>query len=166
MYLILIGNALAFIGAILMVAIGFLKKRNQILITQSIQFSIMGAANIILGGITGGLANFVSIVRNIICIKFEFKIYLKIIFTGLLVFLCLLTNNSGWLGILPLLSAVIYTWFLDVKNETQLKIILITTQIFWVVYDISIHNYVSFAFDIFTIISNIIGIFMIKKSAA
>ena len=72
-------------------------------------------------------------------------------------------NNLGLLGWLPVISAVIYTWFLDLKDEVQLKTVMIIAQIMWVVYDFVLMNYVSFAFDLLTICSNLMGIRLILK---
>ena len=53
MNIIVIGNIVAFIGAILMVLVGFIKTKRNILIAQNIQFLIMGLGNLILGGVSG-----------------------------------------------------------------------------------------------------------------
>ena len=42
MNILLIGNAFALVGAILMIVTGFLKKKNQILGVQIVQFTLMG----------------------------------------------------------------------------------------------------------------------------
>ena len=61
---LLIGNIIALIGALFMVAIGLVKNKRNILIMQNIQFFIMGIGNLILGGVSGFVANIVSIIRN------------------------------------------------------------------------------------------------------
>ena len=80
MNLILIGNIVALAGAAVMVASGFIKNRKNVLIAQCGQFAIMGVSNLILGGVTGMISNVVSILRNIICLKREFTIPLKIFY--------------------------------------------------------------------------------------
>ena len=166
---IIIGNALSLIGAILMACIGLLKKRKQILTVQCVQFGIMGIANLVLGGITGTVSAAVSIARNLVCAKRELTVPLKILFTFILVALSLYANSAGWLGVLPMLSTCIYTWLLDIKGERRLKAVLIVAQVFRLVFDLSLSNYVSFAFDIITIATNAISIVSLtieaKKSA-
>ena len=162
---ILMGNALSLIGAILMACIGLLKKRKQILTVQCVQFGIMGLANLVLGGITGTVSAAVSIARNLVCAKRELTVPLKILFTVILVALSLYANTAGWLGVLPMLSTCIYTWLLDIKGERRLKAVLIVAQVFWLVFDLSLSNYVSFAFDIITIITNLIGIVTLTAEA-
>ena len=71
----------------------------------------------------------------------------------------------GWLEMLPLISGVLLTWFLDLENELHFKIVLIVTQVTWVIYDWCYLNFVAFTFDIFTILSNFVGMWMILKNA-
>ena len=78
----------------------------------------------------------------------------------------LLTFMTGWpgiLGCLPLVSGILLTWFIDTQSEAAFKTVIIAAQITWVIYDWSYRNYVAFAFDLFTIASNLIGICMIRR---
>ena len=61
MNMIIIGNIISFTDAALMVAIGFIKTRKSILLTQCAMFGLMGTANIILGGMTGAISNLYGI---------------------------------------------------------------------------------------------------------
>lgn len=160
---IFLGNTIALIGAVIMVAVGFIKTKRNILLAQSAQFAIMGIGNLILGGVTGFLANMVSIVRNIVCLRTQLTVPLKLLFIGIQLLLGLPFLHNGVIGLLPILAACIFTWFLDTKSEVLLKSIIILMQIMWCVYDFTIHNYVSLAMDLFTILSNAAGIRMIKK---
>ena len=72
MNIVLIANGVALVGALLMAGIGLLKKKEQILLVQCVQFAIQGAANLMLGGMTGLISNGVSIARNLFCLKFEY----------------------------------------------------------------------------------------------
>lgn len=162
---IILGNIISFVGACLMVGAGLLKKRRTILVVQCVQFGIMGSANFILGGITGGLSALVSIARNVVCAQKKMTFSVKLLFTFLLIILCIGSNTAGLLGILPILSACLYTWLLDIEGERNLKLVIIIAQSFWVIYDVALMNYVSFAFDILTIIANLVGIVTLKKHA-
>lgn len=163
MNLILIGNIVALAGAAVMVASGFIKNRKNVLIAQCGQFAIMGVSNLILGGVTGMISNVVSILRNIICLKREFTIPLKIFFIAIQLILSARVNTMGLIGWFPIIAACIFTWFLDTKSDLFLKFIIIVTMLPWCVYDFVLYNYVSFAFDVFTIISNTIGIIMLLR---
>lgn len=47
----------------------------------------------------------------------------------------------------------------------QLKIVLILTVLCWAVYDFVFKNYVTFAFDLGAVVSNLIGIVTLRKAA-
>ena len=161
---LIIGNLVSLAGCFLMVAIGFVRKKERILGLQCVQFGIMATANIIMGAWSGAIAGFVGIVRNLVFTKKGGTPALKLFFIALQVALSWTAIQSGWTEWLPILSTVLFTCFLDLKSEVKLKLVLIAAQLFWLVYDLYYQNYTAAAFDIFTVTSNIIGIFMIRKA--
>lgn len=164
MNLLLIGNAVSMIGCLIMVAIGFLKRKQHILIAQSVQCLFMGAGNLILGGVSGFICNAVTIARNLVFAKWDVTLPLKIFFIALQVVLSLGSLSAGLIAWLPILSAAVFTWFLDTKSETKLKLVILSTQVMWLIYDIHYLNYVATTFDVLTMCSNLIGLYMIRKS--
>ncbi len=164
MNLIIIGNIISFIGCSLMVLVGFIKEKRRILSTQCVQFALQGVANLILGGISGFIANIVSIIRNLAFSRWKSTLWLKLGFIALQLLLSLGSLSEGFISLLPIISTILFTWFLDTKSEIKLKIVIISTQVLWLIYDFAHLNYVSVAFDIFTMISNFIGIQMILRS--
>lgn len=164
---LLIGNLVSMLGAGLMVVIGILKTRRQILLTQCLQFALMGAGNLVLGGYTGAVSNFLSIVRNgIVCALGDLSGPLKLIFIAVQVLLSAMTNAHGLVGWLPVAATVLYTWMLDAKSEVTLKLVMIAAQLMWLSYDIFFQNYTAAAFDILTVASTVLGILRLKKAAA
>jgi hypothetical protein len=164
MNLLLIGNIVSLAGSALMVGVGFLKTRKSILITQCAMFTLMGAANIILGGITGAISSLVSILRNVFSLRGPLSVHVKLFIIALQILLSANLNTLGWIGWLPIISACFYTWMIDVKDETRLKVVLIIAQSMWLIYDITIQNYVAFTFDVLTILSNMYGILSLRES--
>lgn len=164
--IILIGNAISFVGACIMVATGFIKKKENVLIAQCAQFGIMGIGNLVLGGFTGLISNLVSILRNFVCLKREFTLPFKIVFIAIQIVLAAIFNNMGLIGWLPVIAACLFTWFLDVKSDLGIKFVIIGAELLWIVYDITLMNFTSMTFDILTIISSVVGIVRIKKAAA
>lgn len=160
---LLLGNLFSGIGCILMVAIGLLRKKSHILIAQSFQCGFMGVGNLILGGVSGFISNVVSIIRNLVFVKFPCTTALKIFFIALQFCLSLGALNDGWISWLPVLSAALFTWCLDTQSAAKLKLCILTTQVMWLTYDIYYHNYVAATFDVLTMISNTIGYFMVRK---
>lgn len=162
--MIILGNAVSMIGCLSMVLIGFLRKKEQILMAQCVQFGFLAAGNLILGGLTGFISGVVSIARNLVFAFTGGSRNWKIGFIILQTLLTFLTGWPGLLGCLPLISGVILTWFLDAKSDVQFKFAIIAAQVTWVIYDWSYQNYVAFIFDIFTILSNLAGILMIHRN--
>lgn len=161
---LLIGNLISGIGCLIMVAIGFLRKKSHILAAQCVQCGFMGFGNLILGGTSGFIANVVTIIRNLVFVKRQATTALKIFFIALQVLLSLNSLGDGLICWLPILAAAIFTWCLDTRSEAKLKVCIITTQVLWLIYDIFYRNYVATTFDILTIGSNVIGFFMVRKN--
>ena len=161
---LLIGNAVSMIGCLIMVAIGFLKKKSHILIAQSVQCCFMGFGNLILGGVSGFICNIVTIIRNLVFVKYPVTTKLKIFFIALQFVLSIGSLQVGLIGWLPLISAALFTWYLDTSSTAKLKIVILCTQVMWLAYDLYYRNYAAAAFDVMTMVSNIIGFFMVRKT--
>lgn len=167
--MVLLGNIITFAAAILMVCIGLIKEKNKMILAQCVQFALYAAANFVLGGVMGAVTNFVSMARNIVSVKREFDLKWKIVFSVVQLGLGIAANNEGFLGWLPIIAALSLTWLLDTKDEIVLKGIFMFGQVLWVFYDLRHKNYVGVFFDVFSFVTNIIGIKMImkdRKSAA
>ena len=160
---LLIGNAVSMIGCLVMVAIGFLKKKNHILIAQCVQCSFMGFGNLILGGVSGFVANIVTIARNLVFVKHPVTTRLKLLFIGAQLLLSLGSMSLNVITWLPLLSASLFTWYLDTNSAAKLKVVILCTHVMWLVYDLYYRNFVAAAFDVMTMCSNLIGFFMVRN---
>lgn len=117
--------------------------------------------NLVLGGITGAIINFLGCIKNILFYKDKLGLKEKIIITVLAVILSFMFNNSGFIGLLPLINTVFYMWLMDVKNIIKFKFLIIFTALLWLIYDISIKSYASTIFDFMNIIVNIIAVIQI-----
>lgn len=158
-----IGNAISMIGCLIMVLIGFLRKKNHILIAQCVQCLFMGIGNLVLGGVSGFICNIVTIIRNLVFVKFRNTTLLKIFFILLQLGLSLGTLRSGFISWLPLMAAALFTWCMDTKSAAKLKICILCTQVMWLIYDLGYQNYVASAFDVMTMVSNLIGLYMVIR---
>lgn len=164
MNIIILANSISLIGALVMVGIGVIKSKKKILIAQVAQFTIMGIGNLLLGGVTAFFSNLIAASRNIITFKFGLNLPIKIVFIIAQLVMGIMVNDQGLLGWLPIAAAVIFTWFCDLKDDFQFKLMIIGTLCFWLVYDFIMMNYSAFTFDVFSVITNIVGIYRIKKS--
>lgn len=165
MNLVLIGNLVMFVGSGIMVLTGLLKKKQSILAAQTVQCAIQAVGNYLLGGISGSIAGVVSMIRNLVCIKWGFTLPLKLLFIAAQSALTLAFNRNGLLGLMPLLATSVYIWVMDTTDEKKLKAAIIFTQVCWGLFDIQIHNYVGIVFDCSTILSNALGIYLLLKEA-
>lgn len=161
---ILVGNAVSLLGSLLMVYAGIVKEKKRILLLQCVQFSLMACGNLILGGVTGALSGVGSLVRNLYCFFLPYSLAAKLGFIAAQIGFSAAINEMGWLGWLPILSACIFTWFLDLEDEVKFKWVIILCQSLWCAYDLYLLNYVSFAFDLLTISSNLAGIVRLRRS--
>ena len=162
--MVIIGNIIAFIASILLVYCGIIKEKNKILYVQSIQIGLFVISNVILNSIPGAIINAISLIRNILCYKDKLGLKEKIFITIISIILTLYFNNIGIIGLLPLISMVVYIWFMTVKDVIKFKILIIFTALLWAIHDFSIKSYTSFVFDVLGIITNTISIIKIKKS--
>lgn len=162
---VVIGNIISLLASVLMTYSGYIKSKGKFLIVQIIQMSLSALSNFILGGITGTIINLVNIIRNVLCYKNKLNKYSIILILTLSISLSLYFNNLSFIGLLPLLSTILYTTLMNIKDIKKFKYLTITTMLLWLIYDICIMNYVSALFDLLTIGSNSIAIYQLKNIA-
>ena len=160
---IIIGNVIALIASILMVYSGMLKQKKKILYFQTVQIGMSVISNIILGGITGAIINAISMIRNILCYKDKLGLKEKIVITILSVILTFKFNNLSYIGLLPLISTIVYIWLMNIKNVKKFKLLIAFTMLMWFIYDVVIKSYTSAIFDFMNIVANIVTLFQIKS---
>ena len=102
-------------------------------------------------------------IRNILCYKDKLGIKEKIVITILAVILTFKWNNLDYIGLLPLISTIVYIWLMNIKNAKNFKLLISFTMLMWLIYDIAIKSYASAIFDFMCIFANIITIFQIKN---
>lgn len=159
---IVIANIIALIASLLMVYTGIIKRKDRIIFIQTIQIGLSVLSNIILGGITGAIINAISCIRNILCYKEKLGKLAKALIIIASIVPSLMFNNLGFIGILPIISAVTYTLFMDTKDIIKFKYLTIFIMFLWGTYDLYIKSYSSAAFDFMTIIANIIAVIKLK----
>ena len=161
---IIIGNAICFAGSIIMMLMGLIKNKKRFLTVQCFFNAIFALGNYILGGISGFIANIVTMMRNIFCLKFKMSVWSKLVFITLQIGLTLASDSTGVIMWLPIIAACIFTWFMNSENMVLLKIIIITSQLMWAVFDFSISNFATLPFDIAAAVTNSISLVSILKT--
>ncbi len=163
MNIVLLANIVSLIGCCIMVIIGLLKTKRQMLLAQVLQFIFLGTANLMLGGVTAFWTNMISIGRNLYSFRFNFGLIPKLVFILIQVPITLAVNTQGLLGWIPFVGTVVFTWVMDTKNEIVMKAVIIGSEMLWAIYDFTLMNYTGMTFDILTVISSSIGIFIILR---
>ena len=163
MSVLVIGNIIAIIASILMVYSGLIKNKNKIIYVQTIQIGLFTLSNLILGGFSGAIINFLSCIRNILSYKNKLGLIAKIIISALMIIFSLKFNNLGLIGLLPLISTVIFIWFMNTNNVILFKILIMSVSFTWLIYDLYIKSYTSSIFDIANILANCISIYSIAR---
>ena len=160
---IIIGNIVALIASLIMVGTGLVKNKKKIIFYQIIQIGLFVASNMILGGYVGAIINVLNLARNILCYKDRLGRNEKIVISILSITLSVLFNNLGLIGYLPLLASLIYLWLINIKGIYKFKLLMILIMIMWGIYDLKIKSYTSATFDALTVLSNIVGIYLVAK---
>lgn len=152
------GNIIMFVASIIMVLIGLAKTKKQGITWQSVQLALMGIASACLGSIPGAIANGMGFTRNLLSYNNKLNRTIQIILCIVATVSTLLFNNIGWIGYLPLLATLAYTWCVTTQNLKFLKGVIAFTCVLWAIHDFTIQSYVGCIFNIFTIITCTIGI--------
>lgn len=159
---IIIGNIIALIASLIMVYSGSLKRKKEILYAQTIQIGLFVLSNFILGGITGAIINIFNFIRNILCYKDKLDLKAKIILIILSATISIMFNNLGFIGLLPVISTVVYIILMNTKDIIKFKLLNVFSIFTWLIYDLVIKSYTSVIFDFMGIVANIFAIIQIS----
>ena len=157
---VLIGNIVAFVAASLMVYTGILNDRKKIIRIQTVYTCLFIISDFLLDGFSGAIINFLTIIRNLLSYYDRLGTLPKIIISVLAIITCRIFNNLGVIGMFPLFSMLMYILFMNTKDIQKFKLLIVVTSLLWGIYDLTIKLYVSFAFDIMTIIATIVTLFI------
>ena len=174
----ILGHVCSAIACVIMVAIGFLKKKDQIVLGQCFQLGFLGAGNFILGAVSGGIGNTLGVIRNLILPKSNKPLMWKVIFIVVQIALSLVFYKSTieaadparldalkliyWI---PVLYTIILTCVLDTKNVNVFRVAIIIAQAMFCFFDGFYGNWFAFLANILTVLSNGYSIFADARAA-
>ena len=175
MNLFIISQIFAILACILMVGIGYLKTKRNMLIAHNFQFLLFAISYAcISGGIAAVVGNLVSLLRNLICLKWNLNTPLKVFFIvlqGAITYISLYNVWFAWLpkeagvnGVidwLPFIAATLITLTLSSKKDLIIKLGCIGSILCFGTYDFILHNWTVFAFDSFSLLTSLIGVYRI-----
>ncbi|MBQ7802179.1 MAG: YgjV family protein [Oscillospiraceae bacterium] len=171
-------NLCSAIACIIMVAIGFLKKKDHIVIGQCFQLAFLGAGNFLFGAISGAIGNFLGVIRNLILPKSKKPLVWKIVFIVIQIILSVAFFNStinGYTGDnvnvlkiiywIPVLYTITLTCVLDTKNVNVFRVAIMIAQAIFCFFDGFYGNWFAFLANILTVLSNGYSIFADARAA-
>ena len=161
--IIVTANVIDFLAALIQVGSGSIKKKAKILAVQIIQLMMQSVSMLLLGGITGAVNNVLSCLRNYICYKEKMNAVWKAVLIVASIALTLLLNDQGLLGLIPVVVCTVYILLMDIKDPIAFKLLVTLTFVPWVFYHFYLGAYVAAVFDVLTILSNAVTLFLMIK---
>lgn len=113
------------------------KNTKQILLMQTISFLFKSFHYYLLGGISGFVTSFISMLRNIIFYRIKENYILTIIFILIYLIIGIVTYNSFY-SLLPVIATIVYTLIINYDNPKYLRLGMLFTSITWLIYNIYI----------------------------
>ena len=101
MILFIVSQIFAILACLLMVGIGAIKRKRNVLIAQNIQFILFSISYGCIGGVAAVVGNMVSLLRNLICLKWNLNTPLKIFFIILQGTITYISLYNVWISWLP-----------------------------------------------------------------
>ena len=149
----LVANVIGLIGSILMVVMGLLKRKKDVLIAQNAQLVLLGISNCMMGGYIGSIVNAIALFRNILCSKGKLNMFWIIIIMIVTITIGVIFNTEGPIGYLPIIATLIFLLFMNIKDMVKFKMMTAVVMFLWFIYDLELGVYTTALFDLITVFS-------------
>ena len=163
---VIIANVIDFVAASIQVASGSIKGKARILMVQIVQLLLQGVSMLLLGGITGAISNVLSSFRNYLCYKEKLNGFWKGMLIAASIVMTILFNDQGLLGVLPAAVCTVFILFMDVKDPVKFKWLVTLSFVPLMFYHFILRSYVGAIFDVATILTNGITLYVMIKQRA
>ena len=163
---VIIANVIDFVAASIQVASGSIKGKARILMVQIVQLLLQGVSMLLLGGITGAISNVLSCFRNYLCYKEKLNGFWKGMLIAASIVMTILFNDQGLLGVLPAAVCTVFILFMDVKDPVKFKWLVTLSFVPLMFYHFILRSYVGAIFDVATILTNGITLYVMIKQRA
>ncbi len=145
---VMIGNLLALFAACFTLASALSARRKPIYLYQTAQCLIMAAANAFFLSFSGVTTFLLCALRNGFLAYDRFTGRRCLVFAVSVALIGLASNNRGLVGLLPVITTVLYTaGCLYAEKAGAIKLNIAVNLALWALYEILIRDYVSFAVD-------------------
>ena len=157
---LLIANGFSVISAVFTVLSSLSHTSRKIYGYQALQCAVMAVASIFFLSYSGITTFLLCTARNLFLMKDKFNKYVMVVFLLLTVGLGLYFNNRGVIGLIPIVTTVVYIlgcYFL--KKVTPIKWNITLNLTLWGIYDFLVLDIVSGVIDSITAIVTVAAIF-------
>ncbi|MEE3491118.1 MAG: YgjV family protein [Methanobrevibacter sp.] len=168
---IILGNLIAVLNGLILIAGGVSKSKDRVLFFQNAESITYALYCIVLGSISGFIINLSLVPRNILASRYlltlPWKIFLLVASAGTSLIISILkfksTGQIDWVGLLPIIATVVYTILVEDVEEHQFKLLTVLNVGIWLIHDILIKGYVTAVFDVIFMITSSISAYQIWK---
>ena len=162
---VIVGNICSFFAACFTVASAWSRDRKRIYLCQAAQCFILAAANIFFASVSGTTTLFLCALRNCLIAYDRFTPRRCLIFVLSVAAVGLAANNSGLIGLIPVVTTAVYTvGCLYAMSTRAIKLNLILNLVLWAIYDVIILDLVSFAVDTVSAVMAAISLIRVNKA--
>lgn len=159
MILFWLGNLFSLIGALFLLKSTLVKDKQEMLKLQIFDSTAHTISTIFLGGYSGAVTCMITVIRNVLQYYNRINKYIVYLFLVLILIVGLLFNNSGLIGVLPVVACMMYTLVMfKTTSAKHLKVGLIVNVLMWLIYDIYILAIPSIVTDLTIAVSTVISL--------
>ncbi len=161
---ILIGNGIAIFAAIFTILSSFSHGKKKIYGYQVLQCFFRALAQIFFFSYSGLTTLVLCAVRNILVAYDRFTKTLCIVFMIMITVLGIMANNRGIIGLIPIITTLIYTFGSYLYHDDyKIKMNITLNMVLWAIYDFMILDFVSGMIDTGSAFITIAAILKDKK---
>lgn len=146
--------------AFVMLVLSFYQKKKSNMLAFQVADSLFDGIHFcLLGAFSGGIINFVGMIRSIIFLEKEKHTWLNnvmiyISFILIYMLICIFTYD-GIISLLPTIGVIIFASALWFGTPKTIRFMGVIASIFWLSYDICVRSYVEITTEIILLISTI-----------
>ncbi len=140
--MIIIGNIISFIANIFTLLSGITNNRKMVFAFQFIHCTLLSLASFFLNSYSGVTILLICALRNGITALDIFSKNMMYLFSALTVIIGIISNNRGFIGLLPVIATLIFTISIYYsKTIVSVKLNLFFNGVLWVIYSLFIQDY-------------------------
>lgn len=161
---IIIGNIISFAAAVFTALSSWSHSVKKVYLYQAVQCTLLAIASIFFNSWSGIATLILCTVRNLLSAYGLLTKKILAVMLVILVFIGIFTNNRGAVGWIVVSATMLYTLgacFLH--TEYLIKINIFINMVLWIIYDLLIRDYSSFAMESVILVITFIAIIRARK---